>query len=208
MKNYQGQAFQPNLGLTVLASIGEVGLDGVELEFTARPVTGLTLTGGVTYLDARFIQGNAACFGGQTPANSSRCFFVNGVSGTTLQRLDGLDFPNAPKWRVVLGGRYEFALSDNAEAYLGADYRWQDDVTFDISNNPLLGQEGYGIVDLSAGVTLKRGLDIGVFVKNVADRHYSTNKINFNSGFIGPSVAQLIPRDFYRHAGVTLRYKF
>ena len=208
VKDYQGQAFQPNLGLTTLTSIGEVGLDGVELELTARPLSGLTLTGGVTYLDARFISGNAACFGGQTPANSPRCFFVNGVSGPTLQRLEGLDFPNAPKWRVVLGGRYEFALSQSAAAYLGADYRWQDDVTFDISNNPLLGQEGYGIVDLSAGVTLQRGLEVGVFVKNLADEHYAANKINFNSGFIGPSFAQLIPRDFYRHAGVTLRYRF
>lgn len=208
VQDYQGQTFNVALGLTALTSVGEVGLDGVEVEFTGRPLRGLTLTGGVSYLNARLISGTAACFAGQNPANSSRCFFINGVSGATLQRLDGLDFPNAPEWRVALGARYEVPISDQSTVFFQGDYRWQDDVTFDISNNPILAQEAYGTFDLSAGLLLARGFEGSIFVKNVANVHYSANKINFNTGFIGPSFAHLVPRDFYRHAGLVLRYNF
>jgi len=70
-----------------------------------------------------------------------------------------------------------------------------------------MGQKAYSIFDVSAGVNWRR-FEVGLFVKNLFDKTHADGKINFNSGFIGATYAQLIPRDFHRYGGVNLRFKF
>lgn len=203
--DYQAQTFNSAVGLVVLTSAGQVAIDGFELEFQARPFPQLSVSGGVTYLDARFSDvPNGPCFTGQTAAQG--CITTNGVS---VQNLNGKPFINAPEWRFTIGGRFVQPITAAIEGYLQADYRWQDDVVFDISQNPLLTQRQYGILDLSAGASFgDNRYEVGVFVRNLFDVEYAANVTAVSGAGGANAYAQQVPRDFRRYFGVSARTRF
>ena len=204
--DYQAQTYDAASGLFLLTSAGGVAIDGIELEFVARPHDYLTLGGGVTWLDARF-DGvrDGPCYTGQTPAQG--CTPQPGGGGT--QDLDGKPFMNAPRWRSVLSARYDAPMTDRLDGYLQADWRWQDEVVFDISQNPQMRQGAYGITDIGAGLVFGDGrYDLGVFVHNVFDRRYAANIMAVSSAGGANAYAQQLPRDFRRVAGISLRMDF
>lgn len=204
-KDYQAQTYNTVLNLVALTSAGGVAVDGVELEFTAAPVAGLVISGGVTYLDARFDDvPTGPCYTGQTVAQG--CVVVSGAS---VQNLNGKPFINAPKWRYTLSSRYTRPIANDVEGYVQGDYRWQDDVLFDMSQNPNMIQKAYGVADFSLGATFGEGrYDASVFVKNAFDKQY-VSSIAVNGGIGGGNAyAQNIPRDFNRYFGAAFRAKF
>jgi len=204
--DYQAQTYDATSGLFLLTSAGGVAIDGVEIEFTARPTAYFSLSGGVTWLDARF-DGvpDGPCFAGQTLAQG--CVALG--NGASMQDLDGKPFINAPRWRSVLSARYDAPLSPRLDGYLQADWRWQDEVMLDISQNPNLRQGAYGVTDLSAGLIFGDGrYDLGVFVKNVFDQPYAANLMAVGTAGGANAYAQQLPRDFHRYAGVNFRMAF
>lgn len=205
--DYQAQTYSAASGLFVLTSAGGVAIDGVELEFTARPHAYFSLSGGVTWLDARFDGvDNGPCYTGQTLAQGCR---PAGSGGTFVQDLDGKPFMNAPRWRTTLGARYDAPLTARTDLYLQLDYRWQDAVQFDISQNPVMTQRAYGIADASAGLILADGrVELGLFVHNLADRRYAANIMAVSTAGGPNAYAQQLPADFRRQAGVSLRMDF
>ena len=199
--DYQAQTFNAATGLFLLTSAGGVAIDGLEIEFVARPTERWVLSGGVTWLDAAFNDvRNGPCYTGQTPQQGC----IGGV-----QNLDGKPFMNAPKLRTTVSGRYSWPLRATADAYLQGDWRWQDDVLFDISQNPDLRQGSYGIADLSAGLVFGAGrYDLSVFVKNLFDRTYAAGMMAVGTAGGANAYAHQLPRDFHRYAGVSLRMQF
>lgn len=205
--DYQAQTYNAASGLVILTSAGGVAIDGVELEFTARPHAYFSITGGVTWLDARF-DGvpNGPCYTGQTPVMGC---VPAAPGGASVQNLNGKPFMNAPKWRYTLSSRYDAPLTANVDVYVQADYRWQDDVIFDISQNPNMTQRAYGVADLSAGLIFGAGkYDLGLFVKNVADQQYAANIMAVSTAGGANAYAQQVARDFRRYAGLTFRMNF
>jgi len=204
--DYQAQTYDAATGLFLLTSAGGVAIDGLEVEFTARPYAYLSLSGGITWLDARF-DGvrDGPCYSGQTQAQG--CTPLPG--GATAQDLDGKPLMNAPRWRSVLGVRYDAPLTARVDGYVQADWRWQDEVMFDISQNPRMRQGAYGITDLAAGLVFGDGrYDLGVFVRNVFDQAYAANIMAVSTAGGANAYAQQLPRDFHRQAGVTFRMDF
>jgi len=199
--DYQAQTFNAASGLFLLTSAGGVAIEGLEVEFVARPNDRLLLSGGITYLDAAFDDvRNGPCYTGQTPQQGC----IGGV-----QDLDGKPFMNAPKLRTTVSGRYRWPLRPTADAYVQGDWRWQDEVVFDISQNPNLRQGSYGIADLSAGVVFGAGrFDLSVFVKNLFDRTYAAGMMAVGTAGGANAYAQQLPRDFHRYAGLSLRMQF
>ena len=207
IEDYQAQTYNAGSGLFLLTSAGGVGIDGVELEFTARPHAFFSVSGGVTWLDARFDGvANGPCHTGQTGAQGC----LPAVPGGALvQNLDGKPFINAPRWRYLLSGRYDAPLNAHVDFYVEADYRWQDAVVFDISQNPHMTQPAYGIADLSAGLIFAGGrYDLGVYVKNLGDEPYAANIMAVSTAGGANAYAQQLPRDFRRYAGLSLRVTF
>lgn len=206
-KDYQATITRPSDGLRALTNAGTVGIDGVELELTALPTRGLTVSAGVTYLDARFVSSAANCYPGQTAALGC----ITQVSpALTYQVLDGKPFLNAPAWRYTISARQNFPVGAH-QAYVQGAYRWQSKVNFDVSQDPLRVQESYGIADISAGFETADGrFEFGVFVKNLFDKQYRSGTITFNGTFAGngPAYAQQIARDFHRYAGATAKVNF
>ena len=205
--DYQAQTYSAASGLFVLTSAGGVAIDGVELEFVARPHAWFSVNGGVTWLDARFDDvPNGPCYTGQSAAQG--CLPI-GDGGATVQDLDGKPFMNAPRWRAVLGARLDAPLTGTMDVFVQADYRWQDAVVFDISQNPRLTQRAYGIADLSAGLIFADGrLELGMHVQNVADTRYAANVMPVSTAGGANAYAQQLPADFRRRAGISLRMNF
>lgn len=200
-EDYQAQARDPVSGGFQLTTAGGVSVDGVEIDFAARPDPYLSLSGGVTYLDAVFEDFRGAqCYVGQTPAQGC----VGGV-----QDVSGKPFPNAPKWRYTASARYDRPFGNGSHAwFVQGDYRWQDEVTFSISQEPYSVQDAYGVANLSIGLS---GNDqrwvVEAFCKNLTDQQYVTNIFTVPD-FVGAGVTHAVPRDFHRYFGGSVRLRF
>ncbi|MEG2803666.1 TonB-dependent receptor [Stenotrophomonas sp.] len=205
--DYQGQTYDMPSGLFLLTSAGGVAIDGIELEFTARPHPWWSVTGGATWLDARFVGvRNGPCYSGQGAAQGCAPAVPGGAA---VQDLDGKPFMNAPRWRAVLSGRYDAPLTAHVDVYVQADYRWQERVMLDISQNPRMTQPAYAVADLSAGLIFAAGrYDLGVFVKNVGNQRYAANVMAVSAAGGPDAYALQLARDVQRYAGVSFRMRF
>ena len=131
--DFQNASF---LGLNFLVRNAEkVVSQGIELDGSVRPYTGLTLDYAVTYLDAqydKFTQG--ACYFGRTPTNAAER--TCDLSGETL--------PNAPDWRTNLGLQYEHALAAGT-AFVRTDWGYTSEQNADTGLDPRAQQDAYSM---------------------------------------------------------------
>ena len=203
-EDFQSQSIDPTgqSAAFFLSNAGVVTTEGMELEFVATPVEGLTLSGGVAYTDAVFDEfSGATCYIGQTAAQGC----IGGV-----QDLAGKDIPNSPDWKYTIVGRYEFPISDSGyQGFVQGSYVWQDDVVMREDNNPKTMQDSYGIFDLSAGVSSPNDrYSASIFVKNVGDKNFGTNRIDFAFTGVGAPVVQFRPKNADTYVGGTLRVNY
>jgi iron complex outermembrane recepter protein len=216
-EDYQATTIRQDNGLNQLANVGSVAIDGIEVELWTRPFTGLSITGGVTYLDARYLKATNACAPPSVvPSGTPDCSLIN-INGvpTRILVLDGKEFSNAPDWRYTLNVRYEHPLTARLTGYFQGDYRWQSQVRLDTNRNPLLIQESYGIGDIAFGVEVDDGkYSFEVFGKNITDQQYAAQIRTFNNNVISTNAnvgwftATEIPRDFNRYFGASVKAKF
>jgi iron complex outermembrane receptor protein len=161
---------------------GKATVQGVELEFTARPVDAWALQANGSYLNARYDE-----------------FISRGVNIANTQR-----FTNAPKWQGGVTSTYTFALGSagNLGWQVGATYQTEVWPTTDLS--PAIRQGSYGLVNSSLNWTSADSTwRASLWGKNLTDKSYRTTGYNIPAlgiltGFYGP------PREY----GVTVSYTF
>ena len=159
-------------------------VSGVESEITARPISPLLLYGSFSWTHARYDK------------------FVDASGDRSKEK-----FP-VPEYQYTLSATYDLP-TPVGDLSLHTSYKWQDDVTF--VGNALfpstVTQKAYGLWDARASLKLRTfGSDseIAVFAKNITNKTYFTNFLNFdtslgyNIGFAGD------PRTF----GVEFRTTF
>ncbi|MCB1691103.1 MAG: TonB-dependent receptor, partial [Halioglobus sp.] len=187
-----------------LRNVGEVETQGVELEGVALLGENLTLTFGAAYVDSEIKSFEGApCYEGQTVATGC-------VNDT--QNLDGEPLPNSPEWKYNLMANYHIEL-DSLPFYgfVNAGYTWQDDVNFDIKQNPLTVQDSYGVAMASIGISEKTTdqYRVTLFVNNLTDENYRAGIADVRDLFGGDlALGQVLPRSAQRYYGVRLRYSF
>ena len=154
--------------LPQLRNIPKSRLLGAELELHARPVSGLTLTGGVTWIDSE-IRSNPVnpidTYG--NPAN-----FV------------GEAFPNTPKWQGFVDAEYGFDVGSNYRIYFGGSVTARSGTPAYIGNStsialgyPSLYLPGYTLVDLRMGVEALDGkVKLQLWGRNVTNAYYLTDR--------------------------------
>ena len=197
-QNYQQQAFDRALNIFVVTNAGDVHTNGVELELAYAPSALLSISAGVTYLDAGYDFNSGPCYSGQTAA-------LGCVGGR--QDLRSGAFVNAPDLRYTLLARYTRPLAAS-ELYAQVNYRWQDDVQFAYDQDPRFIQQAYGIADFKVGVSFAHArYEASAFVRNAFDKQYVANVIAQGAAG-GGAVANAIPRDFRRYMGAELLVKF
>lgn len=187
IKNYQVNFVDVYNGsqVTRLINAGGVSSRGVEADFSARPVAGLTIAGGAAYTKARVDH------------------FSCPIGAAVSCDIDGKPLPFTPKWKTNVRVSYAMPLSDALKLELSTDYDWRSDVQFSINQTPDTVQNSYGI--WNAGVTLTgfADLQLSIIVKNIANQRYATTLTTFGTG-----VVRYVPRDDQRYFGFGLRKSF
>ena len=144
--------------LNRLVNIPKSKVKGAELQLIVRPVTGLTLNAGLTYVHTRI--GN---FTNIDPFGVSRNF-------------RGEAFPNTPKWQGSVAADYEFPVSGSLNAFVGTNATFRSKTNGGLGENAILTIDGYTLVDLRAGVaSADDRWRLSVWGRNIFDKYYWTN---------------------------------
>ncbi|NGZ85200.1 TonB-dependent receptor [Duganella sp. SAP-35] len=196
-----------NLTQNALTNVGKLRTRGVELEVTGKPINTLLLESSVGYVDAVIKDyPRANCYPGQTVAQG--CVVIGNAS---VQDLAGKHLANAPRWKLNLGGTYNFPLGESGySGVANLNYQYQSAVNFDLLNNPLLEQKGYGIVNGSIALNdPSHSFKVTLYVNNLFDKTYASfigDNYNFYSG--SHVLTQTLARNSQRYVGLRVKYEF
>jgi iron complex outermembrane receptor protein len=172
------------------------------MDFIALPTENWSISGGIVYTDAQIDDyPNGNCSGGQR---------ARGECPKNFQDLAGGTLPYTPEWKLNLSTDYTIPLEEMPfDVILGANIRAQDDVLYELSQDPYTQQDAYGIVDLRAVVAGRnQGYRVTAFLKNALDKNYAS-LIYANSPALLPNgYIQLVPKYANRMAGIEVRYDF
>ncbi|AYC32806.1 TonB-dependent receptor [Pseudomonas cavernae] len=181
---------------SILANAGSVRSRGLEFEASALPFRGLTVNFNGSYNDVTYLSfKDAPCPGeiSTQPGAPATC-------DLTGERVVG-----ASKWIANLNGQYQWQLGNGFDPYVTASYAYRSEAEGTLDNSDLSKIDGYGLVNLSAGVRSELGgglLDASVWLKNATDKDYYLTAFAMSNGAYTASVGQ--PRT----AGVSVRYDF
>ncbi|KRB85308.1 hypothetical protein ASE00_00420 [Sphingomonas sp. Root710] len=145
-------------GVTDIVNAASATVKGVELELTAKPVPGLDLTANFAYLDATYKDYPAAPIGGTATIDAS---------GNRLN--------NAPKFTMNFSAQYEHELGGDYSAYVRGEYSRRSQTYFTVINSPLVGQDGYGLVNAAVGVKAGKAWTFELWGRNLTKREYVLN---------------------------------
>lgn len=212
-QDFQTETFSPEAASFVLANAGETRTSGFEASFIANPNDRWSIFGGLSYTQAEiesFAVGqcfsptflDADCVTSVVPS-------VNGPIPFQSKDLSGGDLPNSPDWKFNLNARYEAPVGERFLAFGQAGYVWQDDVQYDLSQNPNTIQEAYGLLDLSAGFGDADGhWLVSVFVENAFDQDYASFIFQDFVQRDSVNILQFFDKRSERYVGASLRMSF
>ena len=185
---------EPFGNLPSLVSIPKSRIAGAEADVVFRPLSGLQLTVGGTYLTSKVLS---------DPPNPTGPF---GTIGTFV----GDQFPFTPKWQGVADAIYTFPVSDKLDTFFGGSLTGRTKTTAALSSNVAatdakdssLDLPQYALLDLRAGVESHDGVwHLELWGRNVTNKFYAvsaTHEADYVYRFAG------MPATF----GVTARYRF
>ncbi|WP_343699793.1 TonB-dependent receptor [Caulobacter sp.] len=152
--NMQISATSANGAFSYLTNAGKAKIKGFEIEATARPITGLTISGTAAIVDAKLTEDQA---------NST--ILITGSTG-----LRGDEFPNVAKYSGSAAVEYTWPLSGDMNGLLRADYAYVGESASQFRPTYVFyeKQGDYGYANLRGGI---EGPDWGayVFINNVTD---------------------------------------
>jgi iron complex outermembrane recepter protein len=184
-KQIKSQLQDPIFGLlNALVNIPKSVIKGVEVETAVHPVTGLTLGGSLTYLDAKLVEANG----------------IVSLYGT-VGNWGGNPIPYTSTWNAGTNVNYTFSLGD-AEAFVGGQATYRSGTTSSIGNEPILQLPGYTLLDAQGGVNFAQGrYRVMLWGKNIANKFYLVNTQRYADGiqrFMG------MPATY----GITVSFRF
>jgi iron complex outermembrane recepter protein len=156
-----------------LVNVPKSDIKGFEVELTGRPLKGLVMSLGYTYLDAKIDE------------------FV-GISGAGLPAdFSGTRIPFTPKHQLAADIEYQFPLLASYDGFVGGGVTVRSDTISVVGGdtNPanlvqsgdrkISGIDAYTLVDARAGIVSMDGRwRISLFGKNLTDRYYWNNVVS------------------------------
>lgn len=182
----------PVQGNTIL-NAGKAEIKGFEAEVTALPFEGLTLTGSLAYLDAKYKQ-----FIYTSP------FTVDPVANPTgiPVNLKGNPLQNSPKWAATAGFTYEVPIGADSVRFHGFYSYTASKYLSSIDNSPRSKIQPTHLVDANIDFISADGWQIGVWGRNLLDKRYIQSVFD-NIGY-GGLVSYQNPREY----GVSAKFVF
>jgi iron complex outermembrane receptor protein len=135
---------------TRILNAADASVTGVELDVAVVPTTGLTLSGNLGYLDAKYDK-----------------FFADVDADGIATDNTGLKFRRAPKWNWTLAAAYETQVGPG-DVILNGNWHYLGAHEMTFLNNPALANPGQHLVDLSASYRYKNTMVSG-FVRNLLE---------------------------------------
>lgn len=148
-----------------LQNVPESTVKGLELEVTARPFAGFTLSAAATYLDAKVKK------------------FQGINAGGVDADFAGTRVPFTPKYQFSINPSYEFPINDSLRGFLGATVNYRSSTNAVVGGSTILvaGQDvyaidGYTLVDGRIGVRSDDDRwEAQIWGKNIFNKYYWTN---------------------------------
>jgi len=181
----------PVQGNTIL-NAGKAEIKGFEAEVTALPVTGLTLTGSLAYLDAKYKK-----FVYTSP------FTVDADNPTGVPvDLKGNPLQNSPKWSATAGFTYEVPVGSNSVRFHSLYSYVSSKYLSSVDNSPRSKIQPTHLVDANIDFISDEGWQIGLWGRNLFDKRYIQSVFD-NVGY-GGLVSYLSPREY----GISAKFEF
>jgi iron complex outermembrane receptor protein len=149
-KNIQQGVYLPTCAYTYNANAGEATSKGLEFEFKAKPVAGLTLSATGGYVKAEL---------------SNNKGIENGIVGA----VEGARIQGVPQYNGAISAQYNFAAFGDKSAFVMGGMQWVGSSKGSLDPEQTdHDRPAYHTADVSAGITLDR-YQLSVFVKNAFD---------------------------------------
>jgi len=196
---------------------GQARSKGFEFNATLHSNFGLSLNTNATLAKTNFDLNGVGCplqfqaaavkLTGAQPVN--QCYMLGGQA---LINVRNGQLPASPEWRAGFSPRYEHAMGSALVGFTQLNVNYQSSEFFDSSQDPLLKQKGYTLVDLGLGLASSDNrYAVTFFVKNLFNEYYYTNLAHAQ---LLATAAQ--PYDIYanydkesqRYFGASLQVKF
>ena len=171
------------LAQVAIGNAGELKSEGVEATFAWRVDDALTVNGGATYADARFVdyQYNA----------------TTNYGGTALT--------NAPKWSGSLGVTYDREVSGDMRLKANLDYGWRSKSWAQLGQPAYAELPAFGLLNGRVSLSpANSSLELGLYGRNLLDTYYSTGLQQYST----LSLVHYTARDAHRTVGLFARYAF
>ncbi|MFO0448618.1 MAG: TonB-dependent receptor, partial [Pseudomonadota bacterium] len=166
--------------VTLVQNAAEAKLNGAELELTAVPTAGLTLSANVGILDASYDS-----------------WIVRDLNGNNVDKSD-FELRRAPKFTLGLNGTYEQTLSGGNALIYNLNYSYKDDYYIGASTVlPAAAQapnlvEAFGIVDASITYQAERWA-VSLWGKNLTDEDYFLHVLDVGTNYRATSATNATP---------------
>ena len=188
MQVVQNLTFPSGANSATITNAGKAESKGFEIEATAVPTDGLTLTGSLAYLDAEFIEYDTRAL------DSSGNLVPVSFAGNRLM--------NAPRWSASTGVNWEGRVGPG-ELNIGAQYSYTSSKFTSVTNLP---SELVPSIELvNAHINWKPddlGVTIGLWARNLFDERF------FNQKLALPGIGTLASLGPPRTYGVDVRVEF
>jgi len=188
-KNIQLNTFRN--GLPAIYNGKSAKLYGFDVDVTAIPVTGLTLTAGIGYVHDRF---------DDFPTAQTGLVPTGGITQLADISAAGKRLPNTPDWTVDLGAEYKVPIGGQ-NLTISADYFHSSQWFSDPENR--LAQPAYSLVNASATLTFDHDrYSVRIWGKNLGNVAYASQL------FMQVPVADVVAYAPGRTFGGTVGVKF
>ncbi|WP_426258899.1 TonB-dependent receptor [Sphingomonas sp. DC1600-2] len=171
------------LAVVAIGNAGGLKSRGAEATFAWRATDALTLSGGLTYTDARFTD-----------------YKYNATINYAGTRLT-----NAPEWQGNISATYEREIGGNLRLRSNLDYAYRSKVWTVIGQPAYSEIPGYGIANGRISLSpANRDFEFGIYGRNLFDTYYSAAFQQYST----LSLVHYIARDAHRTVGVFAKFGF
>ncbi len=199
--NWKNLQFNSNIapGFSSVLNAAAAVLDGVEMQFTAKPTDGLTLTANANFLASKYLS-----FPGGTIAGALKSYVLNSPlynATTTNYNNTGNQMVWAPPMTINLTAEKDFDLSNGASLFVRGEYQYTAKTQMDPTNLPITQRPAFDLVNASMGYSPAGShWTVALWGKNLADKQYLIGA-NLGSFVVGSAGD---PRTF----GVRINYTY
>ncbi len=189
------------VGVIGIQNAANATVKGFEANLSVTPIEGLTLSGQVTYSDAKYKDFCETLSAAVPQAGDPLC--VTAPGALPQANRSGNRLNQAPKWSGGLSLDYRTQVADAGELSANVGYSWESNNFFSAGNESMLSTGGWSRLDARLSFTIgEDGPEIYIYGKNLTNELFVTYAQRAL-----PNLAPVIYND-PRTYGIGVRYKF